>query len=464
MEFERGEMGMNGTRRLSGLAIATVLCLILGSGLIANAQAPAAAQDAGAAKGPQYTMAEYNAYQACAAEKTPAAQIKCLDDFVAKYPNSALLIYIYPLYYNDYTQLKNPLKVMEYVDKLIALGDKAEAAIRYGALYARALAYAGLAPAEQTAQAAKAREAAILGLKTIDELKKPDNMSDEDFKKQKLQPSILFNYTSGNSSMLLKDYAAAAGFFKAVLALNADDPVANYNLGRAYQAMTPPQQMDAFWAFARAVTAKGATEAQSRQIKTYLRKLLANYQGGNVCDSLTDAELNELLQLAGSSADRPETYKLASSADLDGVRNGPPVMTIASVVADLKAGGDKGKLTWLASCGLEFPEVPGKLIEIVPGTDALVLKIAFVTSDDEFEKATTPNMDVKVVGQPDAARVEKDNVVHFTGTLTSFDPDPAFFLHWEKGKVKEEDIPKEKTAPKKPVHKPVARKPAAKPS
>lgn len=33
-------------------------------------------------------------------------------------------------------------------------------------------------------------------------------------------------------------------------------------------------------------------------------------------------------------------------------------------------------------------------------------------------------------------------------------------LHWEKGKVNEEDIPKEKAAPKKTVHK----KPAGKAS
>ncbi len=446
---------MNATRRLSRLVMLTALCLILGNGL--NAQAPAAGQDAGAAKGPQYTMAEYNAYQACAGEKAPAAQIKCLDDFISKYPNSALLIYIYPLYYNDYTQLKNPQKVMEYADKLVALGDKAEAAIRYGALYARALAYASL-NSQDPAQATKAREAALLGLKTIDELKKPDNMSDEDFKKQKLQPTILFNYTAGNASMILKDYAAAVTSFKAVLALNPDDPITSYNLGRAYQAMTPPQQMDAFWSFGRAVTAKGATEAQSRQIKTYLRKLLANYQGGTVCDSLTDAEMNELLQLAGSSAERPGSYSLPSAADLSAAQKD---MTIASVVTDLKAGGDKGKLTWLASCGLEFPEVPGKVIEVAHGSDAIVLKVAFVTSDDEFEKATKPNMDVKVVGQPEAARVEKETAVHFTGTLTSYDPDPAFFLHWEKAKVKAEDIPKEKGAPKKPVRKPAARKPPA---
>jgi hypothetical protein len=458
-------MGMNAIRKLAGLAMAATLFLIAGSGPKVFAQAPAAGQDAGAAKGPKYTQAEYNAEQACAAEKVPAAVTKCADDFVAKYPNSDLLVYIYPLYYRAYTQLKNPQKVIEYADKLVTLGDKAEPGIRYEALYARALSYAGLNIKETDSAAkdlaTKAREAALLGLKTLDELKKPDNMSAEDFAKQKQQPAILFNYTAGSAAMLIKDYAAAAASFKAALALNPDDPITNYNLGRAYQAMTPPQQMDAFWYFAKAVAAKGATEAQSRQIKGYLRKLLANYQGGTVCDSLTDAELNELLQLAGSSAERPGSYSLPSAADLAAAQKD---MTIASVVTDLKAGGDKGKLTWLASCGLEFPEVPGKVIEVVPGTDFILLKIAFVTSDDEFEKATTPNMDVKVVGQPEAARVEKDSAVHFTGTLTSYDPDPAFYLHWEKAKVKAEDIPKEKAAPKKPVRKPAARKPAAKPS
>jgi hypothetical protein len=208
--------------------------------------------------------------------------------------------------------------------------------------------------------------------------------------------------------------------------------------------------MDSFWYIARAVVSKSATQAQSTQVKKYLKSLITNYQGGNVCDTLTDGEINELLQLAGSSADRPGSYSLPSGADISAVQQG---MTIASVFTDLKAGGDKSKLTWLAACGLEFPEVPGKVIEVVPG-DPLVLKIAFVTSDAEFDAAKDPNMDVKVVGQPEAARVEKDSAVHFTGTLVSYDPDPAFFLHWDKAKVKAEDIPKEKAAPKKPVRRP----------
>jgi hypothetical protein len=133
---------MNRTRRTAGLAIIAALCLALSGASSTLAQAPAG-QDAGKQ---QYTMAEYNAYQAAAAEKNPAQQIKLLDDFVSKYPNSALLIYIYPLYYNAYSQQKNWAKVIEYADKLLALGEKVEAPIRYQAYYARAFAYSNLPP------------------------------------------------------------------------------------------------------------------------------------------------------------------------------------------------------------------------------------------------------------------------------------------------------------------------------
>ncbi len=447
---------MNRTCKMARLAVIAALCLAISGASNALGQAPAG-QDAGAAK-QQYTMAEYNAYQAAAAERNPAQQIKLLDDFVSKYPNSALLIYIYPLYYNAYSQLKNWPKVTEYADKLLALGEKAEAPIRYQAYYARAFAYSNLPPTSQDVkdQAPKACEAAKAGLKTLGELKKPDAMSEDDFNKQKQQPAILFSYTLAQCSMIQKDYQTAIDSYKAVLEKNPDDAITSYKIGQAYMAMNPPQQMDAFWYFAKAVSAKNANQTQSTQVKTYLRKLIANYQGGNVCDNLTDAELSELLQLAGSSAERPASYKLPSSADLDAARKD---MTIASVIADLRAGGDKAKITWLASCGLEFPDVPGKLIEVIPGADAVQLKVAFVTSDAEFDAKTTPDMDVKVVGQPDAAKLEKDNPVRFTGTLAAYDPDPAFMLHWDKAKVNAEDIPKEKEKKSPTKKRPVTKKP-----
>ena len=132
-------------------------------------------------------------------------------------------------------------------------------------------------------------------------------------------------------------------------------------------------------------------------------------------------------------------------------------MTIASVFADLKAGGDKAKLSWTAACGLEFPDVPGKVIEVAGGADPIVIKTAFVTTDEEFQAATTANMEFKIPGQPEAGKLEKDGFVHITGTLTSYDPDPAFMIHLEKGKVNADDLPKEKAPAKKPVHKPAAK-------
>lgn len=443
---------MNAIRRMASLAVLGTLCLFC----ITVAPAMAQGTGGGAAGGPQkYTMAEYNAWQAADAEKNPAAQLKLLDDFIAKYPNSALLNYIYALYYKNYGGQKNFPKAIEFCDKLIALGDKASVTERYEAYYIRAFAYNNIPnPDPQTAKAAHV--AALAALKLVDAVPKPEGLDDAKFAEQQKQSRIIFYATAANSALAAKDCAAAVESYKAALAITPDDLTENYNLGKAYSCTTPPQQADALWAYARAATSKNATEQQSKLVKTYLRKLVVNFQGGTVCDSLTDAEMNELLQLAASSVDRPASYKLPGSADLDAARAS---MTIASVFADLKAGGDKAKLTWTASCGLEFPDVPGKVIEVAGGTDPVVIKTAFVTTDEEFTAATIANMEFKIPGQPEAAKLAKDAFVHTTGTLTAYDPDPAFMIHLEKAKVSIDDLPKEKAPVKKPVRKPVPKKP-----
>jgi len=434
------------------------LAVLVGLGLMGMNAAPLAAQGAtqgatgGAAPQQKYTVAEYNAYTAAANEKNPQAQSKLLDDFIAKYPNSSLLNYVYPLYYQNYAAQKNYPKVIEYADKELGLPG-VTASEKYQAYSARAFAYNNT-PNPDPAQAKAAYQAALEGAKSVDALAKPEGYDDAKFAEEKKKAVLSFNGTAASAAMAAKDYPNAIQVYKTILTTNPDDFISNFNIGRAYSAMNPPQTLDALWYYARAATSKTATEQQSKQVKAYLPKVITNYQGGTVCDPLTQAETNELLQLASTSADRPASYKLISAADLDAARKD---MTIASVVTDLKAGGDKAKLTWTAACGLEFPDVPSKIIEVDPGTDSVALKLAFVTSDAEFEAATTANMEVKIktADQPDAAKLEKDNAVRFTGTLESYDPDPAFMLHWDKAKVNEEDLPK-------PGKKPAAKKPAAK--
>ncbi len=445
---------MNATRRMASLAGLIAVCLFCIDTPQLAAQA-AAGGAAGQGTQQKYTMAEYNAYTAAANEKNPQAQLKALDDFVAKYPNSSLLNYVYPLYYQNYAQQKNFPKVIEYADKELALGDKLTPTERYQAYSARAYAYNNT-PNPDPATSKTAYQAALDGAKSVDALPKPEGYDQAKFDDDKKKAILNFNGTAANAAFAAKDYPNAIQMYKTILSSNPDDFISNFNMGRAYLAMNPPQQLDALWSFARAATSKSATDQQSKQVKAYMPKVIQAYQGGTVCDALTQAELNELLQLAATSPERPATYKLPSAADLDAARKD---MTIASVVTDLKAGGDKAKLTWTAACGLEFPDVPGKIIEITPGTDTINMKTAFVTSDAEFEAATTPNMDVviKTADQPEAAKLEKGNAVRFTGTLETYDPDPAFMLHWDKAKVNAEDLPK--AGEKKPAHRAAPKKP-----
>jgi hypothetical protein len=236
---------------------------------------------------------------------------------------------------------------------------------------------------------------------------------------------------------MLKDFPSAIQYFKAALAVNPTDAITNYRLGLAYLQSAPPQPLDGFWYLARAVNQKIPDDAK---VKDYLRKQILAYEQPG-CDSLVDAQFSELLQLSANAPDRPATYTIPSADDLKKIQTSSNILT---VLTDLKGGGDKAKMTWLAICGAEFPEVVGKVIDVTPGTDSVELHLATGATPDEIEKATAANLDVKVVGQPEAARLQKDDGVRFSGTLASFDPDPAFMLHWDKAKVNPEDIPAEK--------------------
>src|ERR1700693_4091268 len=177
---------------------------------------PAAAQDqADPNKAPAYTMPEYNGFQACHAETNAQMRVKCLDDFVAKFPNSTLMPYVLQLYVASYNDLKNYPKTIEYADKLVALGDKVDAGTKLQALYTRSLAfnYAFSEKAADPDQLNKARAAAVEGLQTLNSISQPANLTDHHSGEQKKGPTVMFNYTAGSASFTLKDSPAAIQYF-----------------------------------------------------------------------------------------------------------------------------------------------------------------------------------------------------------------------------------------------------------
>jgi tetratricopeptide (TPR) repeat protein len=227
---------------------------------------------------PTYTLAEYNAYQAADKEANPQQKIAKLDDFVKTYPNSTLMPYIYRDYYTTYMALKNYAQVIEYCDRMIALGDKIDTTGKLEAYYTRAQAfYLGISsPDLQKPDALnKARDAAVTGLKVLDDLKKPDNVPQAQFDQQKKGVMVLFNAVAALSSTSLKDYAAAANYYKTLLSIDPTDAVSHYRLGIVDLQMTPPMATDGFWELARAVDLKIPNDAQ---VKAYLKNQIIRYQ------------------------------------------------------------------------------------------------------------------------------------------------------------------------------------------
>jgi tetratricopeptide (TPR) repeat protein len=405
---------------------------------------------------PAYTLAEYNAYQAAHTAQNPQQKIQALDAFIKQYPNSTLLPYVYRDYYITEYSLKNYGGTIEYADRMLALGDKVDTQGRLEAAVARAQAYYVGSASDKSLQtpdaATKAHDAAAEGLKMTDEWKKPEKVAQDQFDKQVKQFKVLFNSVSAMASVSLKDYASAANSYKAVLALDPNDAVTHFRLGVAYLQMSPPQTMDGFWELARSIAIKSPSGPNEQQVKSYLRNQVARYQQA-ACDKLMDDEVNELITLAGSSNDRPATLKIPSAADLQTARE-----DTANFLPALQGGGDAGKTMWLATCGLEFPDVGVRVMEApqVQG-DTVALKVFRGNTPEAIEAATESNMTVNVVGQPEAAQLKKDDVVRFTGTLTGYTQSP-FMLTWDKAKINPEDLPSEKAKPGKAPRKAPAKK------
>jgi tetratricopeptide (TPR) repeat protein len=390
---------------------------------------------------PAYSLAEYNAFQTAHNEQNAQAKVKALDDFVVKYPASALLQYVYFDYYHAYYTLKNYPQTIEFADKLLALGDKVDFGSRLDALLARAEAFFGGSSdkAMQTPeQLTKARDAAAQGLQMLGSWQKPDKWTDDQFTQQKKSIGMMFNSVAGISESGLKDYKSAVDSYKAALAIDPNDAVTHYRLGAAYLQSTPPDGPSGYWELARAIALKVPGDTQ---VRAYLRSQLLHYQQLS-CDKLVDDEMNQLVTLAAAGGDRPATLSIPSADDLKKAQE-----DTADFMPWLQEGGDHGKTMWMATCGLEYPDVAVRVMEITPGDgDRVTLKVFRAATEEEMQAATAPNMEVHVMGQPEAKRIQKDDFVRFTGTLTAYSQSP-FMLTWDNAKVNAEDIAPEKAAP-----------------
>jgi tetratricopeptide (TPR) repeat protein len=436
--------------------LAGVLILALVAGPVARAADDQAAQS--------YTTAEYNAFQSAVNEKDASQRAKLLEDFIQQYPKSTLLPYVYQTSARAYMELKNYLTAMVHADKLVAIGESVDAMqglefARIEMLKTRSSAFFLAFNQRQITtkeQIEQGKSGAERGLAFLDQWKKPEKLTDDQFKQEVNGDRILFNTVGGIAALQMKDFAAAVAFYRAVLAVNPNDALTTYNLGRAYLQQDPPKYMDGFWSVARAIALK--IQPGEAQVRTYLKNQLIRYQNP-LCDTLVDAQLNELIALAASSGDRPASFSIPSRADLD--KTLQEHGTIDAILANLKTGGDTAKVTWLAACGAEFPELGGKVFEATAGDDSVVLKVFTAANEEAISAGTDPNIEVHVAGEPRAKLLKKDDLIAFSAALKSYTPDP-FLLVVDKAKIREDTLPAEEKPGKAPAKKAPAKRPPTK--
>jgi hypothetical protein len=176
-----------------------------------------------------YSQAEIEAYNAVDAEKDPDRRIVLVEEFASKYPNSSLLVYVYPQCYTGYGQSKNYSKILECADGLLKLGDRAAVSAQYSALHMAAIAYNNL-NSDDPLLAQDARKRALRGVMLLPRLKRPDllNESAVEARKHELAFEVEMkreeNYlqaTAGRAALVMKDYFAASVAFKTIIARNA---------------------------------------------------------------------------------------------------------------------------------------------------------------------------------------------------------------------------------------------------
>src|SRR5208283_5590523 len=118
-------------------------------------------------------------------------------------------------YWQAYVALRQWTKVIEYLDKLLALPEINEGA-RLEADYRRAATfeYAFTAKSPDLAeQATKGRDSALEGMKVLNAFQKPQQATDEQWAAAKKQYATQLYNTAGICSLYLKDYKAAADYF-----------------------------------------------------------------------------------------------------------------------------------------------------------------------------------------------------------------------------------------------------------
>lgn len=426
---------------------ATVVRVLVGALLLAGSLGAVAQQKS------LYTVDEYNAF-VDTTRGEPAERLTAIDAFLKNYPNSILRALIYPAQAQMAFTLKQYEKAMGAVDAYLAMDREQVNAILTqsgynelqieGTYYTSILTHSssylqllGTNAARAQTLTENAARTARRGLELHDriyaQVQPPTDPAQlQQFQAQKQQAEATFRVILADAAWRGKDWPTSAKEYAVLVGNTPNDAALNYRLGLSYLQSQPPRWEKGLWHVARSVA---LNIPKSDEVKDFLGKNVAAYQ--QVLPECSTDQVDDLVAQAALAPEPPAGWKLVSSEQVSAVRN---ELTLKRIFDDLKAGGEQEEIIWLASCGLELPELEAEVVQISQNEGNVVTLGVAVT--EESSNAKKADMVVRVIAPPEAKNVKVGDLVHITGTLRSYQKDPEFQLVLSDGRIKPEDIPK----------------------
>jgi hypothetical protein len=418
--------------------------------LAAQQSSPAAGQAAPAAgqAAPQQQKkeikdpAEYNAYVNAAQQSDPAAKATALESFLQTYPNSVMKTDAMELLMGAYQQAGNQQKTIDSANRLLQADPTNIRALALLAYSNRMMALQGGPNAVQSAQ--QAADFGKRGLSALQNMQKPEGVSDADFTKLKQETSVIFNGAAGFGALNTKDYASAQKNLKdAVTTAGANASFLDvYQLALA-DLEASPVNPEGLWYIAHA--ADVAPAQAKAQLTDYGRRKFAKYHG-------SEQGWPELLTSAAASPQAPEGFTVAPA---------PPPPTPAQQAADLvgsKQVKDMSFAEWqlILSSGNEaaaskvwetIHEKPIQLAAQVITATATKIELAGSTDDIDAKKADITVTMLKAL--PVRLIPKEGTMLQFEATPDTYTPNP-FMMNMKQGELlQKETAPVHHTAPAK---------------
>lgn len=392
---------------------------------------------------------EYNIYQKIAGSQNPDEQLQLLKQWEEKYPASDFKLERAQTYLVVYNKKNDGAGVYQASKNLLTVDPKS-----FQALYFLTLLTVSLNKVDPDGLETGTKSAnALIGL--LDETyaadKKPANVSEADFKKQRSAIEVAAYKTLGWVEQQKKDYPKAEEAFKKGLGVDNGVAELSYLLGTVIVLQKKPErQAEAMWHFARAghLDGPGALDATRKgQVAAYFKRVFTSFAGDD------PKEMASIVEQAKGAVYPPPDFKIKSKEEKmleneEKFKSENPKLYLFLQVKNKLMAAD-GETYWAELKDAELPEFTGKIVSLKPETNPKEIVVAISTAD-------TPEITI-VMETALRGKADPGTELTFTGVAKEYTKDPfTLKVEVDNDKLKGWPVqaaPAKKTPAKRPAGK-----------